>query len=77
MPLMIKFDLKHGGAESLNSVELFFNFPYFTTSGQLLNLLLFMLSIMEMYIMRTYAKHTTGYKMVLIVIISKSIMVST
>ena len=74
MPLMIKFDLKHGGAESLNY---FFYFPYFTTSGQLLNLLLFMLSIMEMYIMRTYAKHTTGYKMVLIVIISKSIMVST
>ena len=62
MPLMIKFDLKR----SLNSVKvIFFDFPYFTTSGQLLNLLLFMLSIMEMYMMRTYAKHTTGYKMVL------------
>ena len=51
MPLNIKFDLEHGGAESLNSVELFFNFPYFTTSGQLLNLLEFMLSILDMYIL--------------------------
>ena len=75
MQLKIKFDLKHGGTESLNY---FFCFPYFTTSGQLLNLLLFILSIMEMYIiMWTYAKHITGYKMVLIVIISKSIMIST